>query len=69
MNNGDEPAFPVVSPLGESYSGLTRRDWFAGMAMQGILAHYGHQGSSEKLAEYAFEHADAMLKAQEAGEK
>jgi hypothetical protein len=40
--------------------GITRRDWLAGLAMQGILA----QGGSEiahKVASDAYAYADAMI--------
>jgi hypothetical protein len=38
MNNSDQPAFPIRM---ENYylSGLTVRQWLAGMALQGILAN------------------------------
>lgn len=48
--------------------GMTLRDWFAGMAMQGLMAnpecwkHIGGTNSAE-TARVAFLHADAMLKA------
>lgn len=44
-NNQDEPAFPtcdVLHPNGQiQYGsiGLTKREYFAAMAMQGLLAH------------------------------
>jgi len=60
--DGEQPAFPVV--LGDSaYSGMTLRQWYAGLAMQGILASgtcladFGY----EDFAIEAFKHADAML--------
>lgn len=34
--NADEPAFSV--PLNHRHIGLTKREWFAGQAMIGILA-------------------------------
>jgi hypothetical protein len=39
-NNYDSPAFPIVEPdlSGVIASGLTKREWFAGMALQGLLA-------------------------------
>jgi hypothetical protein len=67
MKKADEPAFPVTpeqarqsySHLG-SISGLTKREWFAGMAMQGLLAHYGN-GDYLVLRDESYEIADAML--------
>lgn len=41
MSNGDMPAMPVEGGQNnglEPYSGLTKREHFAAMAMQGILA-------------------------------
>lgn len=68
---GRGPAFPFISGIDDDethYSGMSLRDWFAGMAMQGILAN-------EKLtpvtgliiaemsirADAAYDYADAML--------
>jgi len=36
MNNADMPAFPDTNSL--NYEGLTKREYFAGLAMQGLLA-------------------------------
>jgi hypothetical protein len=33
----DNYAFPHVTPMGEKAPGMELRDWFAGMALQGIL--------------------------------
>lgn len=45
--------------------GMSLRDWFAGMALQGLLAMCAGEnvnpGTAEKAAEVAYEHADAML--------
>ena len=46
MNNSDMPAMPFVEPEGTCNvnEGLTKREHFAAMAMQGILANpSGHQ--------------------------
>ena len=46
MNNADMPAMAFVEPdhPGSIYPGLTKREQFAAMAMQGILANpSGHQ--------------------------
>lgn len=44
-------------------SGMTLRQWYAGMAMQGILAREGDiYDCSKDVAETAFRYADAMLK-------
>lgn len=53
--------------------GMTLRDWFAGMAMQGMLGGMGfdaplsHKASPAPVyAETAYEFADAMIAAREA---
>ena len=59
------PAFPD----GEGYIGMSLRDWFAGLAMQGLLAvpellasMPATEGIAEsRLAGSAYEFADAML--------
>jgi hypothetical protein len=63
------PAFPDDSQA-DYTGGMRLRDWFAGLAMQGMLAeaaHPQHLGYGLKdfpsLAEEAFYLADAMLKA------
>ena len=42
--NGEEPAFPTDSEHQTSmntwhFQGLTKREWYAGMAMQGMIAN------------------------------
>lgn len=55
MTKANETAFPVPPVL----YGMTMREWFAGMAMQGLLADGCHDPKS--VAQKAFEVADAML--------
>lgn len=45
--------------------GMTLRDWFAGMALQGLLADPSICGSVEVFAKDAFALADAMMKQRE----
>jgi hypothetical protein len=47
---------------GVDASGLTKREWFAGMALQGILAHAYNDASYEGAARDAVVHADELLK-------
>ncbi len=74
MTNDDEhvgsTAFPVIVPGYEPYSiGMSLRDWFAGQALAGMCAAdrrwEGDEKSSatDKSAQAAYSHADAMLKA------
>ena len=58
------PAFPSDNFGQPSALGMSLRDWFAGMALQGLCAHYGF-GEIEKDAAngYVYTLADAMLQA------
>lgn len=57
--------------------GMSLRDWFAGQALTGGLGNpntpdqlcgLGFKGSKDMMAEWAYAHADAMLKAREASD-
>jgi hypothetical protein len=48
-----------------SRPGMTLRDYFAAQALAGMLARY--DAGKEDMAVYAYEHADAMLKARDGG--
>ncbi len=68
------PAFPEVCN-DQIVPGMELRDWFAGMALQGMLAHNRNgQGYRPRtleqhwhnaISEEAYELADAMLQAKE----
>lgn len=50
--------------MSESFIGLTKRELFAAMAMQGLLAaDPKHNMSSDDIAKYAIEQADDLIKA------
>lgn len=54
----------LITPAQEpnKQDGMTLRDWFAGLALQGICASGpGSQWSNEMLAQEAYRLADAML--------
>jgi hypothetical protein len=53
-----EPAFPTKFNVG-----MSLRDWFAGMALQGMLANGG--GDHTLLPQKTYKIADAMLKERE----
>ena len=63
------PAFPSMRPQGPGETsptwmpGMTLRDWFAGQAMAGLLAHHGGGDASwrSNVAAQALLHADAVL--------
>lgn len=62
------PAFPRsgIFPRVLPQEGFTKREWFAGMAVQGMLANFYQEGfprqQAEDYAKSAFHVADAMLK-------
>lgn len=61
------PAFPLQSigpDFAPGYSGMSLRDWFAGQALVGLLAHASGE-DPHKAPELACKLADAMLKARE----
>jgi hypothetical protein len=71
--NTGGPAYPAptTKPLENYYPGMTLRDYFAAKAMQGWLATYPNDMavqdvSPTNIADFAYEMADAMLKAREA---
>ena len=58
MTNGENPAYPV--PEYTQVSGLTKRELFAAMAMQGLLAHDSDRRIAY-IADDAVEAADALI--------
>ncbi len=52
---------PTTSPIGEilSTGGLSKREYFAAKALQGILAH--SPGAAQKVAISSVEYADALI--------
>ena len=78
MKNGDMPASPIFNATGYasnpcaeaiyegSTAGLTKREHFAAMAMQGYCAHKQIGGEHhDSIAEYSVQTADALLDALE----
>jgi hypothetical protein len=69
------PAFPTQNDNGEHWNGMSMREWFAGMALQGIIAGKSfthgdlsrmgltHQQLREAQIKDAYTTADAMLEA------
>ena len=64
MNKNNEPYFPIDAgyPWGNmQYERITKREYFAAMAMQGLCT-YGYQGNDwEAIAHTSYKIADAML--------
>ena len=63
----DDYAFPRTTHIGEKAPGMELRDWFAGIALQGMLANpsrivHGNQDTSTSdYAQWAYETADAVM--------
>jgi hypothetical protein len=65
-NNDDETAFPVTSWATTADSkGMSLRDWFAGLAMQGMCASEPPcvKEPDERLAYLAYKIANEMMEA------
>jgi len=65
-------AFPCLDTPGDGTiycrdGGMTLRDWFAGQALAGLLAHVSGE-DPYKAPGVAYALADAMLKAREGGD-
>jgi hypothetical protein len=56
-------AFPLFAATG--YAGMTLRDYFAAKALQGIMVDPNVTMGADKIAEWAYMQADAMLEARE----
>jgi len=65
MENKDRPAYPLNEESSDRieyiYSGLTKRELFAAMAMQAICTHEGTRAESIYVASRAVKLADALL--------
>ena len=70
MNNSDMPAAPVITSTtvdteqstltSVGTTGLTKLEHFAGVAMQGLLSHYGDSDAYSIVS--AVKYADELLK-------
>lgn len=60
------PAFPIADSRDKWMQGMSLRDWFAGMAVEGLMANSKWAAVETPWPEYAakeaYEIADAMLK-------
>lgn len=55
-------AFPVPNDASvNGDTGLTKREWFAGMALQGLLARDPRLSCTDKVAKDAWAYADAVI--------
>jgi hypothetical protein len=64
--NTGGPAFPDPQENWRGEKGMTLRDYFAGQAIAGKLPMSGGMYEAADYARFAYEMADAMLKAREA---
>jgi hypothetical protein len=66
MNKAGGPAFPTgaINKNGVREDGMSLRDWFAGMAMQG-MASAPDNWNHKDIPPLAFDIADAMLQERE----
>lgn len=64
MSRGDQVAFPADSREARTFAGLSVREHFAAMAMQGLIAGHSCMRDDQQLAaHWAVVHADALLAA------
>lgn len=68
MDNGNESAYPLTEDSPKfgprTWLGLTKREYFAAMAMQGLCANaWWNLASSATIARWSIEHADALIAA------
>ena len=62
MKDADMPAYPIIGATLDGNEGLTKREHFAGLAMQGFIsAGHGGMPNASELANYAVRYADALL--------
>ena len=59
IDHGSHQAFPCNDRTPNGHYGLTKREWFAGMAMQGMAAN-PEWGASD-IANYAVDQADTII--------
>jgi hypothetical protein len=71
MKNSEQPAFPINEETTDRvdsginiYTGLTKREYFAAMAMQGLLSNKNATSGNnpDYIATRALQHANELLK-------
>jgi len=60
------PAFPVIDESGDTWEGMSLRDYFAGRALAGQIAS-SFNLNGEQHAKRAYKIADAMIKERDNG--
>lgn len=51
MKNGEQPINPITEDTLLASTGLTKREYFAGLAMQGVLSHNSPNNYTPNQAE------------------
>ena len=58
-------AFPIALDCDDCYDGLNKREWFAGLALQGLLSNIcelrKHGWNDNEIEEFACMRADALI--------
>lgn len=66
IKNGDLPLHPTLTHDSDTgFLGITKREYFAAMAMQGLLSNPNWDYDKQYAAEYAIHEADQLLNALE----
>lgn len=65
-----EKAFPVIKPDNTLvHMGMDLRDWFAGMALHGLMGKQDTRGKKPKqITDVCYKIADAMMESRENGQ-
>lgn len=61
MTKPDDGAFPPAHDPKSHPFGLTKREYFAALAMQGLLADENNLSTIQSAAAYAVKFADALI--------
>ena len=65
MENGKQKAHPFINKNGDATQGLTKREYFAGLAMQGMLANidqsYGEPNVNAASMEFALKRQQQLI--------
>lgn len=61
MTKPNDPAFPAPYGQTNGADGLTKREYFAAMAMQGIVAKHGVDLTRRDVAYWALQYADRLI--------
>ena len=57
----DDGTFNLAMTKANIRFGLTKREYFAALAMQGLLSHPGTQATVDHVAQYSVQMADALI--------